>query len=99
MIAPFIAGLLARNGFEGAIAGYLTITLPLIGIGVLLLLQSIGILSVSIENPLIGGIISVIGTIALISSIILILLSLVIGLVGAVIGAIGGAISSRIKPE
>ncbi|MGQ4891545.1 MAG: hypothetical protein ACP6IP_03550 [Candidatus Njordarchaeia archaeon] len=96
IVPPVIAGLVSADWFDGVVAGYVTVTLPIFVVGVIFLLEAIGVFSIVSSTPILQGIVVVIGVIAVLSAVLVIILSFIIGLVGAVFGFIGGFISWKL---
>ena len=99
IIPPFTAGFIAKSGGDGAISGFLTMFIPILGLGILLILQALGILSAPVSGALEAFVLAFVGILILAVGIAILVFSIVLGIIGAIIGAIAGFISSKIFEE
>ncbi len=90
--AAFAGGFISRKGLRGALLGFLVLFLPLIVLGVMILMGSIGAAG---EVEGVGVVIPVITAIA---GIILIGFAFALGFAGLFVGGIGGWIAGKIFP-
>ncbi|MHA1834866.1 MAG: hypothetical protein ACTSV7_12875 [Candidatus Baldrarchaeia archaeon] len=105
VISTFVAGLVAKRAKSGAIAGFLTAFIPLLAVGVLLILSSMGITLAPVTESgiivyVVTGVVQSLAAalaivVTLILGIVLIVAGAAVGIIGAIIGAIGGFIASK----
>jgi len=99
VVPPFIAGLIAREVGDGAASGFLTLFLPILGLGIIVILNALNILNAPVSGALVGLITTLIGIIALAIGILVIVASFIFGITGAIIGGLGGFISNKLSSK
>ena len=99
IVPSAVAGLLARSGGDSAISGFLTMFIPMLGMGILMIINALGFLQGTVSSIIEAIATALVGTILLIVGLVVIIASVIVSIIGAIIGGISGFVSRVLFPK